>query len=73
MSQTLLPVGDIFVQRDDPPSVFQHIRDLLKNADFSLATLKGREISAVLLGLAALILVSPLLRRVNRLRMQRHS
>jgi poly-gamma-glutamate capsule biosynthesis protein CapA/YwtB (metallophosphatase superfamily) len=41
MSQTLLLVGDIFVQRDDPPSVFQHVRDLLKNADFTFGNLEG--------------------------------
>ncbi len=41
MSQTLLLVGDVFVQRDDPPSVFQHVRDLLKNADFTLGNLEG--------------------------------
>jgi poly-gamma-glutamate capsule biosynthesis protein CapA/YwtB (metallophosphatase superfamily) len=41
MSQTLLLVGDIFVQRDDPPTVFQHVRDLLKNADFTFGNLEG--------------------------------
>ena len=41
MSQTLLLVGDIFVQRDDPPSVFQHVRDLLKNGDFTFGNLEG--------------------------------
>jgi poly-gamma-glutamate synthesis protein (capsule biosynthesis protein) len=41
MSQTLLLVGDIFVQRDDPPSVFQHVRDLLKSADFTFGNLEG--------------------------------
>jgi poly-gamma-glutamate synthesis protein (capsule biosynthesis protein) len=41
MSQALLLVGDVFVQRDDPPSVFQHVRDLLKNADFTLGNLEG--------------------------------
>src|SRR3954470_16054244 len=41
MSQTLLLVGDVFVQRDDPPTVFQHVRDLLKNADFTIGNLEG--------------------------------
>ena len=41
MSHTLLLVGDIFVQRDDPPSVFQHVRDLLKNGDFTFGNLEG--------------------------------
>lgn len=38
---TMLLVGDIFVQRDDPPSVFQHVRELLRSADFTLGNLEG--------------------------------
>jgi poly-gamma-glutamate capsule biosynthesis protein CapA/YwtB (metallophosphatase superfamily) len=39
--KTLLLVGDIFVQRDDPPSVFQHVRETLRNADFTFGNLEG--------------------------------
>ena len=38
---TMLVVGDIFVQRDDPPSVFGHVRDTLLDADFLLGNLEG--------------------------------
>jgi poly-gamma-glutamate capsule biosynthesis protein CapA/YwtB (metallophosphatase superfamily) len=39
--KTLLLVGDIFVQRDDPPSVFQHVAETLRNADFTFGNLEG--------------------------------
>jgi poly-gamma-glutamate capsule biosynthesis protein CapA/YwtB (metallophosphatase superfamily) len=38
---TALIVGDVFVRRDDPPSVFQHVRGLLRSADFMLGNLEG--------------------------------
>lgn len=38
---TMLLVGDVFVQRDDPPSVFQHVGELLRNGDFTLGNLEG--------------------------------
>jgi poly-gamma-glutamate capsule biosynthesis protein CapA/YwtB (metallophosphatase superfamily) len=38
---TLLIVGDVFVRRDDPPSVFQHVKDLMRSADFMLGNLEG--------------------------------
>jgi poly-gamma-glutamate capsule biosynthesis protein CapA/YwtB (metallophosphatase superfamily) len=38
---TALIVGDVFVRRDDPPSVFQHVRSLLQSADFMLGNLEG--------------------------------
>lgn len=41
MQKTLLLVGDIFVQRDNPPSVFQHVGDTLRNADFTFGNLEG--------------------------------
>lgn len=38
---TALIVGDVYVRRDDPPSVFQHVKDLLRSADFTLGNLEG--------------------------------
>lgn len=38
---TMLIVGDVFVRRDDPPSVFQHVKKLLRAADFTLGNLEG--------------------------------
>jgi poly-gamma-glutamate capsule biosynthesis protein CapA/YwtB (metallophosphatase superfamily) len=38
---TMLLVGDVFVVRDDPPSVFQHVKDLLRGADFTFGNLEG--------------------------------
>ncbi len=39
--QTMLIVGDVFVRRDDPRSVFQHVKDLMRSADFMLGNLEG--------------------------------
>lgn len=39
---TMLLVGDVFVRREDPPSVFQYVRDLLRGADFTFGNLEGR-------------------------------
>lgn len=36
---TMLIVGDVFVRRDDPPSVFQYVKNLLRAADFTLGNL----------------------------------
>lgn len=41
MRKTLLLVGDIFVQRDDPSSVFQHVGEILRDADFTFGNLEG--------------------------------
>lgn len=38
---TMLIVGDVFVKRHDPPSVFQHAKDLMRSADFMLGNLEG--------------------------------
>ncbi|MCS0497191.1 CapA family protein [Ancylobacter sp. MQZ15Z-1] len=38
---TMLLVGDVFVQRDDPPSVFKYVGDFLKSGDFTLGNLEG--------------------------------
>src|SRR4051812_46105579 len=38
---TMLIVGDVFVHRDDPPSVFQHVKQLMNSADFMLGNLEG--------------------------------
>jgi poly-gamma-glutamate synthesis protein (capsule biosynthesis protein) len=38
---TMLIVGDVFVLRDDPPSVFKHVKDLMRSADFMLGNLEG--------------------------------
>lgn len=38
---TMLIAGDVFVLRDDPPSVFRHVRDLMRSADFMLGNLEG--------------------------------
>jgi len=38
---TALIVGDVFVRRDDPPSVFQYVKDLLRSPDFLLGNLEG--------------------------------
>src|ERR1700681_1232022 len=38
---TAFIVGDVYVRRDDPPSVFQHVKDLLRSADFTLGNLEG--------------------------------
>jgi poly-gamma-glutamate synthesis protein (capsule biosynthesis protein) len=37
----MLIVGDVFVLRDDPPSVFKHVKDLMRSADFLLGNLEG--------------------------------
>lgn len=39
--QTLLIVGDVYVNRADPPTVFQHVRDRLRSADFLLGNLES--------------------------------
>jgi poly-gamma-glutamate capsule biosynthesis protein CapA/YwtB (metallophosphatase superfamily) len=39
--QTMLIVGDVFVLREDPPSVFKHVKDLMRSADFMLGNLEG--------------------------------
>jgi hypothetical protein len=31
---TALIVGDVYVRRDEPPSMFQHVKDLLRSAQF---------------------------------------
>ena len=38
---TMLIVGDVFVLRDDPPSAFKHVKDLMRSADFMLGNLEG--------------------------------
>jgi poly-gamma-glutamate synthesis protein (capsule biosynthesis protein) len=38
---TLMLVGDVFVQREDPPSVFDDVRDTLRRTDFLLGNLEG--------------------------------
>ena len=38
---TMLIVGDVFVLRDDPPSVFKHVNALMRSADFVLGNLEG--------------------------------
>lgn len=38
---TALIVGDVYVKRDDPPSVFQHVKDRMRSADFMLGNLEG--------------------------------
>ena len=38
---TMLLVGDVFVRRDDPPSVFQHVREILRDAEFTFGNLEG--------------------------------
>lgn len=38
---TMLLVGDVFVQRDDPPSVFKHVGQLLRDGDFTFGNLEG--------------------------------
>ncbi|MBI4504728.1 MAG: CapA family protein [Chloroflexi bacterium] len=38
---TMLLVGDVYVQRDDPPSIFRHVGELLRGADFTLGNLEG--------------------------------
>jgi poly-gamma-glutamate capsule biosynthesis protein CapA/YwtB (metallophosphatase superfamily) len=37
----MLLVGDVFVVREDPPSVFRYVRDLLRGADFTFGNLEG--------------------------------
>lgn len=37
----MLVVGDVFVLRDDPPSAFRHVKDLMRSADFMLGNLEG--------------------------------
>ncbi len=37
----MLLVGDVFVKRDNPPSVFDHVRDTLRSTDFLLGNLEG--------------------------------
>lgn len=38
---TMLLVGDVFVRRDDPASIMQHIGERLRGADFTLGNLEG--------------------------------
>ncbi|MPZ47217.1 MAG: hypothetical protein GEV05_28420 [Betaproteobacteria bacterium] len=38
---SMLIVGDVFVLRDDPPSVFRHVQELMRSADFLLGNLEG--------------------------------
>ena len=38
---TILIVGDVFVLRDDPRSVFKHVKELMRSADFMLGNLEG--------------------------------
>jgi len=38
---TALIVGDVFVRRDDPVSVFQHVKSLMRSPDFMLGNLEG--------------------------------
>src|SRR5258706_4854986 len=38
---TMLLVGDVFVRREDPPSVFEHVRSLMRGADFMFGNLEG--------------------------------
>jgi poly-gamma-glutamate synthesis protein (capsule biosynthesis protein) len=34
-------VGDVMVDRDDPPSVFRHVKDLLRQPEFTFGNLEG--------------------------------
>lgn len=38
---TMLCVGDVHVVREDPPRAFQHVRSLMRGADFMLGNLEG--------------------------------
>jgi poly-gamma-glutamate synthesis protein (capsule biosynthesis protein) len=38
---TMLLVGDVYVQRDDPPSVFKYAGQMLRDADFTFGNLEG--------------------------------
>lgn len=38
---TMLMVGDVFVLRDDPPSAFRHVENVMRSADFVLGNLEG--------------------------------
>ena len=38
---TLVLVGDVSVNRDDPPSVFRYVNDLLRDADFTIGNLEA--------------------------------
>jgi poly-gamma-glutamate capsule biosynthesis protein CapA/YwtB (metallophosphatase superfamily) len=38
---TMLIVGAVFVLREDPPSVFKHVKDLMRSADFLFGNLEG--------------------------------
>lgn len=38
---TMLIVGDVSVNRDDPPSVFQYVRDTMRRADIMIGNLEG--------------------------------
>lgn len=37
----MLLVGDVFVRRDDPQSVFQHVKQVMCKADFMIGNLEG--------------------------------
>ena len=39
--QTMLIVGDVYVNRKDPPTVFQHVRDRLRQATFLFGNLES--------------------------------
>lgn len=38
---TMVLVGDVFVRREDPPSMFRHVGAVLRGADFTLGNLEG--------------------------------
>jgi poly-gamma-glutamate synthesis protein (capsule biosynthesis protein) len=38
---TMVLVGDIMVDRQDPPSVFQHVRHMLRKSEFTFGNLEG--------------------------------
>jgi poly-gamma-glutamate synthesis protein (capsule biosynthesis protein) len=38
---TMVIVGDVMLERKDPPSIFRHVGDQLRNADFTLGNLEG--------------------------------
>jgi poly-gamma-glutamate synthesis protein (capsule biosynthesis protein) len=41
MTDTMLIVGDVFVRRDDPRSVFRHVRETMRGADIMIGNLEG--------------------------------
>jgi poly-gamma-glutamate capsule biosynthesis protein CapA/YwtB (metallophosphatase superfamily) len=38
---TMLLVGDVYVRREDPPSIFAHVKDLLRSADITFGNLEA--------------------------------